>query len=134
MRVLLGLLTFLMSLVLSSGTLSYLMAGQFTGLFAKMILLLTGLFIGIIMSSLMPGVFAQECAIGTAQFIKGNWYCSAVDSVSYRNFPGSGHYNRVVHMDTNTGQCIMEKFVYSGSLSPLNEEVSPHIRLKASQK
>ena len=67
---------------------------------------------------------AQQCNVGTAIDIKGNWYCSAVDSISYTNFPGNGHYNRVIHMDTATGECTMDKHFYSGSLSPLNEEVS----------
>lgn len=82
----------------------------------------------------MPGVVAQECAVGTAQFVKGNWYCSAVDSISYRNFPGTGHYNRVVHMDTLTGVCKMEKLVYSGSLSPLNEEVRSYIPVQPPER
>ena len=75
----------------------------------------------------MLGVSAQECAVGTANNHNGNWYCSSVDSISYRNFPGTGHYNRVIHMDTITGECKVEKFVYSGSLSPMNEEVRSYL-------
>ena len=131
MRALISFLALLMSLILDSGPLSCMMTGLFMDLLSKMILSLTGLFLGILLSSLMSGVLAQECAVGTAQLIKGNWYCSAVDSVSYRNFPGTGHYNRVVHMDTVTGECKMEKFVYSGSLAPLNEEVRSYIQLQS---
>lgn len=69
----------------------------------------------------------QECDAGTAINIKGNWYCSSVDSISYTNFPGTGHYNVVTYMNTSTGACTTEKYVYSGSLSPLNEEVSHYL-------
>jgi len=54
---------------------------------------------------------------------RGNWYCSAVDSISYTNFPGTGFYNKVTKMIAATGQCETEKHSYSGSLAPLNEEV-----------
>jgi len=39
-------------------------------------------------------------------------------------FAGStnGDFNRVVHMNTTTGICTQEKFDYTSSLSPLNEE------------
>ena len=65
----------------------------------------------------------QQCDVGTAINIKGNWYCSSVDSISYTNFPGTGHYNVVTYMNTSNGACTTEKYVYTGSLSPLNEEV-----------
>lgn len=75
--------------------------------------------------ALMPGVVkAQQCAAGTAVEIAGNWYCSAVDKITYSNFPGTGYYNKVVSMDSSTGNCETVKYDYSGSLAPLNEEVS----------
>lgn len=85
---------------------------------------------GVLFALIVPGTNAQECALGTAVQYKGNWYCSPVDSISYRNFPGTGHYNRVTHMDVETGACETEKYVYSGSLSPLNEEVGFHTQLE----
>lgn len=71
------------------------------------------------------GVACQGCAPGTAEEINGNWYCSPVKAITYSNFPGSGSYNRVTHMDASTGECSQQRHTYSGSLSPLNEEVSP---------
>ena len=71
----------------------------------------------------IQGVTAQQCSAGTASEIHGNWYCSAVDSISYTNFPGTGFYNKVTNMDASTGTCATVKHTYSGSLSPLNEEV-----------
>lgn len=69
------------------------------------------------------GSNAQACAAGTAQEINGNWYCSEVNAIAYTNFPGNGSYNKVTNMDAATGQCSFEQYGYSGSLSPLNEEV-----------
>ncbi len=71
----------------------------------------------------VTGSNAQVCAAGTAQEINGNWYCSEVAAISYTNFPGNGSYNKVTNMDATTEQCSVEQYDYSGSLSPLNEEV-----------
>ncbi|KAL8988327.1 MAG: hypothetical protein Q9177_002579 [Variospora cf. flavescens] len=73
-------------------------------------------------------VLGQECALGTAKEIAGNWYCSEVKAITYSNFPGTGSYNKVVDMDPKTGQCTTEKHAYSGSLAPLSEELSVHFR------
>lgn len=73
------------------------------------------------------GIACQGCAPGTAEEINGNWYCSPVKAITYSNFPGSGSYNRVTYMDADTGECSQQKHTYSGSLSPLNEEVSPSL-------
>ena len=69
------------------------------------------------------GIFAQECAAGSASQYKGNWYCSPVKAITYSGFPGSGWYNKVTKMDAASGECESERYDYSGSLSPLNEEV-----------
>lgn len=74
------------------------------------------------------GVFAQECAAGSASQYKGNWYCSQVKAITYSGFPGKGRYNKVTNMDAMTGQCEFERYDYSGSLSPMNEELSFHVR------
>ncbi|KAL8794335.1 MAG: hypothetical protein Q9195_003162 [Heterodermia aff. obscurata] len=70
----------------------------------------------------------QECDAGTAVNVKGNWYCSSVDSISYTNFPGTGHYYLVTYMNTSTGACTTQQYDYTGSLSPLNEELALHVR------
>lgn len=66
---------------------------------------------------------AQACAAGTAKEINGNWYCSPVKAITYSNFPGTGSYDKVTHMNANSGECLQQRYTYSGSLSPLNEEV-----------
>ena len=79
--------------------------------------------------SLAFTVTAQsQCAAGSgtgvAEESKGNWYCSRAQAITYSSFPGHGYYNKVTNMDAETGQCQSEQYAYSGSLSPLNEEVS----------
>lgn len=66
---------------------------------------------------------AQACAAGTAKEINGNWYCSSVQAITYSNFPGTGSYRKVTQMNASSGVCSQQQYTYSGSLSPLNEEV-----------
>ncbi|KAF6240147.1 hypothetical protein HO173_001757 [Letharia columbiana] len=86
-------------------------------------------FLTVVIPSLLlfDGVTAQ-CAAGTAQEINGNWYCSEVNAVTYASFPGFGSYEKITDMNANTGDCSSVRYNYSGSLSPLNEELSLHIR------
>lgn len=81
-------------------------------------------FLTVVIPSLLlfDGVTAQ-CAAGTAQEINGNWYCSEVTAVTYASFPGFGSYEKITDMNVNTGDCSSVRYNYSGSLSPLNEEV-----------
>lgn len=62
------------------------------------------------------------CVLGAADLINGNWYGQAVDRIIYDGWDSSGTYNEVV--DMSNGQCKMQPTTFSGSLSPLNEEVS----------
>ncbi|KAL8872001.1 MAG: hypothetical protein Q9174_002296 [Haloplaca sp. 1 TL-2023] len=73
-------------------------------------------------------VVGQACVEGSAEQIKGNWYCSEVKAITYSNFPGTGSYDKITNMDAATGQCSSEKHSYSGSLAPMSEELSMHFR------
>lgn len=75
------------------------------------------------------GVAAQACAQGTAKEINGNWYCSPVKAITYTNFPGTGSYDKITNMDAKSGQCSSTRYEYSGSLAPLNEEVSSKMHI-----
>ena len=46
-----------------------------------------------------------------------------VGAVTYTGVGGTGSYNKVTNMDPVSGNCTYEAYGYSGSLSPLNEEV-----------
>lgn len=83
----------------------------------------TFLAVAILSIIFFKGATAQACVAGTAQEINGNWYCSEVTAVTYTNFPGSGSYEKITNMDVDTGNCSSVRYNYSGSLSPLNEEV-----------
>ena len=53
----------------------------------------------------------------------GNYYCDLVNAITYTSVGGAGSYNKITIMDSGSGTCQSSPFGYSGSLSPLNEEV-----------
>ncbi|KAF2459827.1 putative TOS1-like glycosyl hydrolase-domain-containing protein [Lineolata rhizophorae] len=77
--------------------------------------------------ALAAGVGADLCNLGS-ELIGGNWYCQKVDRVSYQGVGGAGSFNRVTNMDADSGSCSSQPEHYSGSLAPLNEDISLHIR------
>ncbi|KAK4499445.1 hypothetical protein PRZ48_009959 [Zasmidium cellare] len=70
---------------------------------------------------------ADLCAHGSTDD-NGNYYCQEVKAITYTGVGGSGSYNKVTNMDGSSGSCSSSPFGYSGSLSPLDEEVSMHFR------
>lgn len=70
---------------------------------------------------------ADLCAHGSTDD-NGNYYCQEVKAITYTGVGGSGSYNKVTNMDGSSGTCSSTPFGYSGSLSPLDEEVSMHFR------
>ncbi|EGC47378.1 conserved hypothetical protein [Histoplasma capsulatum var. duboisii H88] len=82
--------------------------------------------IGAVLAASISTVSSQACDPGTAHLLGGNWYCSAVQAITYTNVGSSGTYNEIVSM--NGGSCSSRPKAYSGPLAPLNEEVSWHFR------
>lgn len=70
---------------------------------------------------------ADLCAHGSTDD-NGNWYCQEVKAISYTGVGGSNSYNKVTNMDGSSGSCSSTPYSYSGSLAPLDEEVSMHFR------
>lgn len=76
-----------------------------------------------------PPVFAktagQLCQGTAAEANDGNWYCSQVTAITYRNISQAGFYNRTIGIDPNSGLCAHETVSYSGtgSLTPLFGQV-----------
>ncbi|KAF2482457.1 putative TOS1-like glycosyl hydrolase-domain-containing protein [Neohortaea acidophila] len=68
---------------------------------------------------------SQGCSSPT--LFEGNYYCSKVDAITYTGVGGTGSYNRVTDMPSS-GSCSSSPSNYSGSLSPLDQEVSLHMR------
>lgn len=78
---------------------------------------------GAVLAATVGSAVADLCADGSVDD-NGNWYCQMVSAVTYTGLSGSGSYNRVTNMDSATSTCSSNPFGYSGSLSPLDEEVS----------
>ena len=69
-----------------------------------------------------------ELCRGTSELSKdGNWYCSEVRAITYRNISQAGAYNRTTYVDPRTGLCSHERLDYptTGPLAPLFGEVLP---------
>lgn len=67
-----------------------------------------------------------ELCSGTSQrSADGNWYCSEVWAITYRNISQPGVYNRTTSVDPQTGICSHERVNYEGTgpLTPLFGEV-----------
>lgn len=73
--------------------------------------------------AITSGVAAEQGCTGQSEFINKNWYCSPVKSIHYTGVAGKGTYNKVTHINGETGACVKEPKEYGGTLAPLNEEV-----------
>ncbi|PBP22455.1 hypothetical protein BUE80_DR006663 [Diplocarpon rosae] len=76
--------------------------------------------------SLLSAVNGDTCSLGATE-IGGNWYCGSIDSIKYTNVGYSGTYDEVTHMGVD-GSCATQAKHHQGSLAPLNEELSLHVR------
>jgi hypothetical protein len=80
------------------------------------------------MAIILPFAYSKtsgELCSGTAELSNGNWYCSEVRAITYRNISQPGAYNRTTYVDPGSGLCSHERLDYSatGSLAPLLGEV-----------
>jgi hypothetical protein len=79
------------------------------------------------------GKTAAELCRGTSRMAQdGNWYCSAVTAITYRNIGQPGAYNRTTVVDPNTGLCGHQTVQYSPTdpLAPLLGEVY-HVQISS---
>ncbi|KAF4554060.1 Hypothetical protein D9617_5g069360 [Elsinoe fawcettii] len=79
--------------------------------------------LALVATSFFASASAQACTQSG-----GNWYCNKVKAVSYLNFGTTGSYDRVTHMDEQTGECRKDSASYGGAIGPFDEELSIHIR------
>ena len=80
----------------------------------------------LLLTPLALGKSAGQLCRGTAEESDdGNWYCSEVKAITYRNISQSGLYNRTTQVDPDTGRCVHETVAYDGTgpLTPLFGEV-----------
>lgn len=62
------------------------------------------------------------------QYIGGNYYCNSVSAIQYQGIGFAGSYKDVTTMDETSCQCESVDFQFSGTMSPLDEELSVHFR------
>ncbi|KAK9384467.1 putative TOS1-like glycosyl hydrolase-domain-containing protein [Lipomyces mesembrius] len=69
---------------------------------------------------------ASLAAASSCSQISGNYYCNAVAAVAYENVGFSGSYDEVTSMADCT--CSTSSTSFSGSLAPMNQDISLHFR------
>lgn len=76
---------------------------------------------------------AARTAYAGCDYEAGNYYCNQVKQIVYNNIGFSGSYNAVTSFNSD-GQCSSTPHSFSGTLAPLNEGLSFHIRGPVSLK
>ncbi|ODV84480.1 hypothetical protein CANARDRAFT_29029 [[Candida] arabinofermentans NRRL YB-2248] len=67
-------------------------------------------------------------ANAACSLVDGNYYCSETTAIVYEGIGYSGSYSDVTAMDESTCECTQESVSFSGTMSPLDEELSVHFR------
>jgi len=75
-----------------------------------------------IIAATISGAFADLCGLGSID-VNGNWYCQEVNGITYTGLEGAGSYQKVTNIDPTSGTCSQSTQQYSGSMSPLDDEV-----------
>ena len=88
--------------------------------------IMKNILVACVLPSLTFAKSAGELCRGHSQFSEGNWYCSEVQAITYKNISQPGRYNRTTRVNPDTGLCDHEPVSYSGtgSLTPLFGEVT----------
>lgn len=76
----------------------------------------------LIAAATISGALADLCSLGSIDD-NGNWYCQEVTGITYTGLDGAGSYQKVTNIDPTTGTCSQTPQQYSGSMSPLDDEV-----------
>lgn len=76
-----------------------------------------------VLSSLTKTIKA-DCTLSS----DGNYYCAQTDAIIYSNVGLSSTYLDVTNMDESSCACTQSSTSFSGSLAPLDEELSVHFR------
>ncbi|QPG75597.1 hypothetical protein FOA43_002954 [Brettanomyces nanus] len=61
-------------------------------------------------------------------YVDGNYYCSQAEAIDYEGIGFSGSYSDVTNMDETSCECSQSSVSFSGTMSPLDEELSVHFR------
>jgi len=83
----------------------------------------------LVASSILPCVYSRTsgelCSRTSERASDGNWYCSEVRAITYRNISQPGFYNRTTDVNPQNGICGHEPVRYGANdpLTPLYGEV-----------
>lgn len=66
--------------------------------------------------------------VADCQTINGTPFCQKTNKITYKGIGFAGSYNKVTDMNEETGACLLSPFSFSGSMSPLDEDLSVHFR------
>ncbi|ANB12472.1 Tos1p [Sugiyamaella lignohabitans] len=78
-------------------------------------------------TSSVAGLLATAVTAQNCQNIAGTSYCNQVQELVYKGVGYQGSYNKVTSFN-NDGTCSSTPYSFSGSLSPLDEELTVHFR------
>lgn len=81
-----------------------------------------------VLASIASALLSASSADASCQYIDGNTYCNEVSAVEYQNLGFSGSYMDVTNMDETSCECTQSQLSFSGTMSPLDEELSVHFR------
>lgn len=79
-------------------------------------------------TSILAAALLVARAYAACSEISGNYYCSEVSQVIYESIGFDGSYSQVTNFDNSSCTCTSSSKSFSGSLSPLDEEISIHFR------
>lgn len=81
-----------------------------------------------ILYTIATALFSASTVTAGCDYIGGNYYCNSVSAIQYQNLGFQGSYNDVTNMDETSCECSSEVFSFSGTMAPLDEELSVHFR------
>lgn len=81
-----------------------------------------------ILYTIATALVSTTSVAADCQYIGGNYYCSSVNAIKYTGVGFPGSYQDVTNMDESSCQCSSNALAFSGTMSPLDEELSVHFR------
>ena len=81
-----------------------------------------------ILYTIATALVSTSSVAADCQYVGGNYYCNSVNAIKYTGIGFAGSYQDVNNMDESSCQCSSNALAFSGTMSPLDEELSIHFR------
>ena len=81
-----------------------------------------------ILYTIATALVSTTSVAADCQNVGGNYYCNSVDAIKYTGVGFPGSYQDVTNMDESSCECSSNSLAFSGTMSPLDEELSVHFR------